>query len=198
MHSMQPADDNSRFSADMLARMRLMEEAKEEARLQAMREAEAKRVAAQHRRERGRVLRAARATAEEEAEKAGIRPGRLTISLIEAAIGSSFGDDGDAALRNSMNGSGRFFVTLEIESLEMTSDVIEGPDPAFQQLFTLPILQGTELHVQVWQEGYDTDGDILCGKCTVDIADFAYPRLRKPIHSKASGLGNYEDKNLET
>lgn len=46
-------------------------------------------------------------------------------------------------------------------------------------------------NVQVWQEGCDTDGDILKGTCTVDIADYLYPRLRKMKHSKASGLGHY-------
>lgn len=127
-----------------------MEEAREEAKQQANRELEAKRAAAQHRRERKRMLQAARAVSEQEAESSGIRPGRLTVSLIEAALGAFSGEGSTLrAPENNVNDYGRFFVTLEIESLEMASDVIEGPDPAFQQLFTLPVLRHTDLRFQV-------------------------------------------------
>ena len=132
----------------MLARARLAEEAKAEAELRAKREVESRRAAAHKRLERARKLRAMRASAEQHADEAGVRPGRLTVFLYEAAIGVP-ALHGSNSADNFRDDSGRFFVTMELESLEMTSEVIEGPDPAFQQLFTIPVLHETELHLQV-------------------------------------------------
>ena len=144
----------------MLTRARLADEARALAEAQASKQAEAKRASMLARLERGRKLRTERSHAEEQALVAGIRAGRLTVSLAEAVFGplpTSAHDD--IAMGTDMFGEqGRFYVTVQLESLELLSEVADGPDPVFQDMFTIPVLQSTELLLQVYakevNEGY--------------------------------------------
>jgi hypothetical protein len=142
---------SSRFSAEMLTRARLADEARALAEARARSQAEAKRASMLARLERARKLRAERARAEEHALKAGIRAGRLTVSLAEAVVGPPLSSaHGDMATGTEIFGAlGRFYVTVQLESLELLSEVADGPDPVFQDQFTIPVLQSTALLIQV-------------------------------------------------
>jgi hypothetical protein len=138
----------------MLTRARLADEARALAEAQACKYAEAKRASMIARLERARKLRSERTLAEEQALRAGIRAGRLTISLAEAVFGtppSSVRDDitiGTGIFQ--LGDMGRFFVTVQLESLELSSEMADGPDPVFQDQFTIPVLQSTALMLQVY------------------------------------------------
>ena len=132
----------------MLTRARLADEARALAEAQACKQAEAKRASMLARLERLRKLRSERAHAEEQALTAGIRAGRLTISLAEAVFGPPpSSEHGDTA--EIFGEFGRFYVTVNLESLELLSEVADGPDPVFQDQFTIPVLQSTALLLQV-------------------------------------------------
>jgi hypothetical protein len=149
---LQAPDASSRFSTEMLTRARLADEARALAEAQASKQAEAKRACMLRRLERERKLRTERVHAEQQAIMAGVRAGRLTVSLAEAVFGPppSSVQDNTVVLDEDFAGSqGRFYVTVLLESLELLSEVADGPDPVFQDLFTIPVLQSTELLLQV-------------------------------------------------